>query len=144
MKAIRAPLTASVLLCGALACGGAKEGGGGEKPSTDKPSAAEKPAGGLRIGLVTNVRGRGDQSFNDGALRGVEMWAGGKKYTAGGYQSLPEADLKASVPENLKAASIAPLGVTPVVLTSKAQENYEPNLGLLVSEKVDLAVGVGF
>jgi basic membrane protein A len=31
-----------------------------------------------------------------------------------------------------------------VVLTSKAQEDYEPNLDLLVAEKVDLAVGVGF
>lgn len=72
------------------------------------------------------------------------MWAAGKKYTAGGYQPLPEAELKASIPVSLQNSGIAPLGVTPVVLTSKAQEDYEPNLGLLVTEKVGLAVGVGF
>jgi basic membrane protein A len=52
--------------------------------------------------------------------------------------------MQASVPQSLKASSVAPLGVTPVVVASKAQEDYEPNLGLLVSEKVDLAVGAGF
>jgi len=98
----------------------------------------------IKIGLVTDVGGRGDQSFNDGALRGLETWAAGKKYTAGGYQALSDADLKASIPASLKDSGITPLGVTPVVLASKAQEDYEPNLGLLVSQKVDLAVGVGF
>jgi basic membrane protein A and related proteins len=147
MNVFRAGLTASVLLCGIVACGskGGGEGPSGEKTATDKAALNDKgDKKGLRIGLVTDVGGRGDQSFNDGALRGVEMWAAGKKYTAGGYQALPEADLKASVPQSLKEANIATLGVTPVVLTSKAQEDYEPNLGLLVSEKVDLAVGVGF
>ncbi len=68
----------------------------------------------------------------------------GKKYTAGGYQPLPEAELKASIPPSLKEAGISPLNVSPVVLTSKAQEDYEPNLNLLVSEKVDLLVATGF
>jgi basic membrane protein A len=72
------------------------------------------------------------------------MWGAGKKYTAGGYQPLSDADLNGSLPQSLKDAGIKPLGVTPVVLTSKAQEDYEPNLGLLVTEKVNLAVGVGF
>src|SRR3954464_5208891 len=95
------------------------------KGSTEK--AAGGAAAGVKIGLVTDVGGRGDQSFNDGALRGVEMWAAGKKYTAGGYQPLPDAELKASIPVALKDAGIAPLSVTPVVLASKAQEDYEPN-----------------
>src|SRR5882724_7244694 len=76
---------------------------------------SEKPAGGagdsVKIGLVTDVGGRGDQSFNDGALRGLEMWSAGKKYTAGGYQPLPDAELSATIPESLKGAGIAPLKV---------------------------------
>src|SRR6185503_15400689 len=114
----------------------------GCKGNTEKSAGGGD--GGVKIGLVTDVGGRGDQSFNDGALRGLEMWAAGKKYTAGGYQPLAPADLAASIPEDLKAAGIAPVGVVPVVLASKAQEDYEPNLNLLVTEKVDLAVGVGF
>jgi basic membrane protein A len=114
----------------------------GCKGGTEKAAGGGAP--GVKIGLVTDVGGRGDQSFNDGALRGLEMWAAGKKYTAGGYQPLADAELKASVPTSLQEAGIVPLAVTPVVLASKAQEDYEPNLGLLVSEKVDLAVGVGF
>ncbi|HZF56781.1 MAG TPA: BMP family ABC transporter substrate-binding protein [Polyangiaceae bacterium] len=118
-------------------------GGVGCKGDSEK-SAGGGASGGVKIGLVTDVGGRGDQSFNDGALRGLEMWGAGKKYTAGGYQPLSDADLNGSLPQSLKDAGIKPLGVTPVVLTSKAQEDYEPNLGLLVTEKVNLAVGVGF
>jgi len=28
----------------------------------------------IKVGLVTDVGGRGDQSFNDSALRGLEAW----------------------------------------------------------------------
>jgi basic membrane protein A and related proteins len=125
-----------------LAVAASLHGLAGCKGGTEKAAGGGAP--GVKIGLVTDVGGRGDQSFNDGALRGVEMWAAGKKYTAGGYQPLADAELKASVPTSLKEAGIAPLNITPVVLASKAQEDYEPNLGLLASEKVDLAVGVGF
>jgi basic membrane protein A len=131
-------LAAASLLSVAAGC---KEGG--EKPASGASGASSEGAA-IKIGLVTDVGGRGDQSFNDGALRGLEMWAAGKKYTAGGYQPLPEAELKGTIMQHLKDAGIKPLGVTPVVLTSKAQEDYEPNLNLLVTEKVDLAVGVGF
>lgn len=109
---------------------------GGDKGAAGKP--------GLKIGLVTDVGGRGDESFNDGALRGLEMWVAGKKYTAGGYQPLGDADFQASIPPDLKTAPIAHFECTPVVLQAKAQEDYEPDLDLLVGEKVDLAVGVGF
>jgi len=121
-----------------------KTGDPATTPSAAASASATPAAKTIKIGLVTDVGGRGDQSFNDGALRGLEMWSAGKKYTAGGYAPLPDADFKSSVPVALKDSGIAPLGVTPVVLASKAQEDYEPNLGLLVSEKVDLAVGVGF
>jgi basic membrane protein A and related proteins len=135
MRELALGLVAATALFGLTGCSG-----GSEKPSGEAGAAA----GGVKIGLVTDVGGRGDQSFNDGALRGLEMWAAGKKYTAGGYQPLPEAELKASIPQSLKDAGIAPMKVTPIVLTSKAQEDYEPNLGLLVREKADLVVGVGF
>src|SRR5512132_3516381 len=84
----------------------------GCKGNSEKPAGAT--AGAVKIGLVTDVGGRGDQSFNDGALRGVEMWAAGKKYTAGGYQPLADAEREGSVPPSLKEAGIAPLSVTPV------------------------------
>jgi basic membrane protein A and related proteins len=132
MKKLALGLAAAAALYPLAGCKGnsEKSAGGGD--------------GGVKIGLVTDVGGRGDQSFNDGALRGLEMWVAGKKYTAGGYQPLSDAELKAAIPESLKDAGIKPLSVTPVVLASKAAEDYEPNLNLLVTEKVALAVGVGF
>jgi basic membrane protein A len=110
----------------------------------DREPAAGAAASGVKIGLITDVGGRGDQSFNDGALRGLEMWAAGKKYTPSGYQPLPAAEFQASITPDLKSVGIAPLPITPVVLQAKAQEDYEPDLDLLVNEKVSLAVGVGF
>jgi basic membrane lipoprotein Med (substrate-binding protein (PBP1-ABC) superfamily) len=46
-------------------------------PSQNKEAAAPASASGLSVGLVTDVGGRGDQSFNDGALRGLEAWTCG-------------------------------------------------------------------
>ncbi|HEY6911785.1 MAG TPA: hypothetical protein VI356_20580, partial [Myxococcales bacterium] len=43
------------------------------------------------VGLALDVGGRGDQSFNDGALRGLEMMAAGLRYTARGYEALSDA-----------------------------------------------------
>ncbi|HZI08106.1 MAG TPA: BMP family ABC transporter substrate-binding protein, partial [Archangium sp.] len=37
------------------------------------PPATQKS----KIGLVLGLGGRGDQSFNDSALRGLEVWASG-------------------------------------------------------------------
>ncbi len=62
------------------------------------------------VGLVIDVGGRGDASFNDGALRGLEMWAAGLRHTARGYQPLSPADLRLSaVGDHPRAA--ASLGV---------------------------------
>lgn len=124
----RAALTMAVLACGACKKSGS---------SLADPSIA-------RIGLLTDVGGRGDQSFNDGALRGLEAWAAGKRYTTHGYQTLSAADLAKSIPADLASAGIVPMRVEPVILQAKQQEDYEPNLELLVEDKVQLAVAVGF
>ncbi|MBS2024957.1 MAG: BMP family ABC transporter substrate-binding protein [Deltaproteobacteria bacterium] len=97
------------------------------------------------IGLALDVGGRGDQSFNDGALRGLEAMSAGLKYTARGYEPLPDADYNALLPADLRVKGLPHLGIPePLVLSGKAQEDYEPNLQLLVDQGVELVVAVGF
>jgi basic membrane protein A len=87
------------------------------------------------IGLALDVGGRGDQSFNDGALRGLETMAAGLRYTARGYEPLTE-------PQDKEHPT---LGIPqPLVLSGKAQEDYEPNLQLLVDQGSELVIAVGF
>ncbi|RKI71370.1 BMP family ABC transporter substrate-binding protein [Corallococcus sp. AB049A] len=93
----------------------------------EAPAAPATPT----IGLVLGLGGRGDHSFNDSALRGLELWAAGKTYEKAGYQEAP-------------AQELAPLGITPMVLQSRVAEDYEPNLQLLADQHVSLAMGVGF
>lgn len=109
----------------------------------------ENPAGataksGFKVGVVTDVGGRGDQSFNDSALRGLETWAAGKKLEGGRYQPLSVEALRDSIPEALRPLGIHVLPVTPLVLQSKSQEDYEPNLQLLVDQGAALTVGTGY
>ena len=108
-------------------------------------TAAPQPTK-IKIGLVTDVGGRGDRSFNDSALRGLETWAAKLKYVqGGGYAALSDADYTASIPDDLKDKGITPLNVDPVVLESKAKEDYIPNIQNLVEQqKCDLVIGVGF
>ena len=54
------------------------------------------------VGLALDVGGRGDQSFNDGALRGLEVMAAGLKYTARGYEPLSDAEYTAQLPPDLR------------------------------------------
>ncbi len=99
------------------------------------------------IGIVTDVGGRGDQSFNDGALRGLESWACGQRYTASGYQPLSAEELAATIPADLhdKQGEIQQVkGIAPYVLQARAQEDYRPDLELLAQRHAALAVGVGF
>src|SRR5438477_6834978 len=87
------------------------------------------------IGLALDVGGRGDQSFNDGALRGLEAMAAGLRYTTHGYEKLPDGEYSGP----------AHLGIPPpIVLSGKAQEDYEPNLQLLVDQGAELVIAVGF
>src|SRR5438876_12323033 len=91
------------------------------------------------VGLALDVGGRGDQSFNDGALRGLETMAAGLRYTARGYEPLPDADYQKLElhPPHLPIPQ-------PLVLSGKAQEDYEPNLQLLADQGAELVVAVGF
>lgn len=99
-----------------------------------------------KVGLVTDVGGRGDHSFNDSALRGLELWAAGQRHGRTGYQTVSLAEVQKDLPPDLaqRKPPIAPLAITPVVLQSKTQEDYEPNLQLLVDQGVALTVGTGF
>ncbi|HUJ25139.1 MAG TPA: BMP family ABC transporter substrate-binding protein [Myxococcales bacterium] len=97
-------------------------------------SACRKKAPAHTIGLALDVGGRGDQSFNDGALRGLEQMAAGLKYTARGYEPLN------ATPDGLPHLPIP----APLVLSGKAQEDYEPNLQLLVDQGSELVIAVGF
>jgi len=107
--------------------------------------AAQAPqAKTLKVGLVTDVGGRGDHSFNDSALRGLELWGAGKKLEGGAYKDASPEELKETLPPDLASRGIAPLSITPVVLQSKVAEDYDPNLQLLVDQGVALSVGVGF
>src|SRR5207245_11796938 len=75
------------------------------------------------IGLAVDVGGRGDQSFNDGALRGLEIMAAGLRYTAHGYERLSEAEYRVLLPTDLRGMSFPHLGIPePLILYGKAQE----------------------
>jgi basic membrane protein A len=137
----------SVILCalGALTLCSCQKGKtqGSAAPQQPAPPSADAR---VKIGIVTDVGGRGDQSFNDSALRGLETWAAGKQFSGGGYADLSPADYAKSVPPELAAlkVDVKPLPVTPMVLQSKSQEDYEPNLQLLVDQGAKLAIGTGF
>src|SRR5256885_9952654 len=97
------------------------------------------------MGLAGGGGGRGDQSFNDGALRGLEIMAAGLRYTARGYERLGEAEYRALLPSDLREMPFPHLAIPePVILYGKAQEDYEPNLQLLVDQGAELVVAVGF
>ncbi|PTL81274.1 BMP family protein [Vitiosangium sp. GDMCC 1.1324] len=120
-----------------------------EAPAKSAEAAAQAPAAApkektLKVGLVTDVGGRGDHSFNDSALRGLELWGAGKKMEGGSYKDATPEELKETLQQDLASRNIAPVAITPVVLQSKVPEDYEPNLQLLVDQGVSMAVGVGF
>jgi len=131
---------AGVLLSVALAVACSKKEAGQGSSGTGQSTAP------VKVGLVTDIGGRGDQSFNDSALRGLELWAAGKRFTGSGYRDATAGEIRASVPPDL--ANLQPpierLPIAPLVLQSKAQEDYEPNLQLLVDQNVGLAIGTGF
>jgi len=105
--------------------------------------ACKKTQAAHSIGLALDVGGRGDQSFNDGALRGAEAMAAGLRYTTHGYEKLSDDDYAKELPGDLPASPH--LGIpAPLVLSGKAQEDYEPNLQLLVDQGSELVTAVGF
>src|SRR5438309_12067195 len=102
--------------------------------------ACKKKAAPHTVGLALDVGGRGDQSFNDGTLRGLEVMAAGLRYSTRGYESLSDDDYRKLVPNGPPHLRIPP----PIVLQGKAQEDYEPNLQLLVDQGAELVIAVGF
>lgn len=113
-------------------------------PATAQGSQAAAPQKSYTVGLVIDVGGRGDNSFNDAALRGLELWSAGKKYVAGGYQKASPEEVKQSITADLAKQDISTLPVTPATLQSKSPEDYVPNLRSLVNEDMDLTVGNGY
>jgi basic membrane protein A and related proteins len=115
-------------------------------PQQAQGQAAPPAAKTRKVGLITDVGGRGDNSFNDAALRGLELWAAGKKYEGGKYAQASAEDLKKSISPDLQGHQ-PPIGfqpVEPLVIQSKSPEDYEPNIQLLVDQGSDLSIGNGF
>lgn len=143
MRATPRSLSLCLVLALALACKSHKE----EPPAPSSTADAKThSAGQPRIGLVLGLGGRGDESFNDSALRGLELWSAGLKYERGAYKLASPADFQASLTPELAhhEPPIIPLGIIPSVLQSRVAEDYEPNLQLLVDQKVSLTIAVGF
>jgi len=120
-------------------------------PAQQQPQAEAKPpeppkAKTFKVGLVVDLGGRGDHSFNDAALRGLETWAAGKKYEGGQYVAATPEEIKQSITSDLASLQppITALPIEPQVIQSKSPEDYEPNLQLLVDQGVDLTIGNGF
>jgi basic membrane protein A len=113
-------------------------------PSSEKGTLAAEAQKPMLVGLVIDVGGRGDHSFNDAALRGLELWAGGKKYAGGQYVNASPAERKESISPDLAKQDLQPLGITPLAVQSKSPEDYEPNLQLLVDQGAALTVGNGY
>jgi len=90
--------------------------GCGQTPTA--PTAPAKPAEAkkLRVGLVYDVGGRGDKSFNDGAYAGLEA-------------------AKKELGDRLEIKVLEPAG---------SGENREQLLRLLAQDKYDLIFGIGF
>jgi basic membrane protein A and related proteins len=100
----------------------------------------------FKVGLVVDVGGRGDHSFNDAALRGLETFAAGKRYEGGKYAPATPEEVKASITQDLAGLQppITAQPIDPLVIQSKSPEDYEPNLQLLVEQGSDLTIGNGF
>ena len=134
---------AKILVLAALVAGCTKTPEPGSTGAGTKPELPAETK--VKIGLVSDVGGRGDQSFNDSALRGLETWAGGVAYSPSGYNPVVDAEFQASIPDDVKKVGTLPhLGVTPLVFQAKSQEDYEPSLQLSVESGAQLTVGVGF
>jgi basic membrane protein A len=118
-------------------------------PPAPQPQAEAKPPPppapkSFKVGLVVDVGGRGDHSFNDAALRGLETFAAGKRYEGGKYANASPEEVKEAITKDISHLQITALPVEPLVIQSKSPEDYEPNLQLLVEQGSDLTIGNGF
>lgn len=145
MRATPRSLSLCLVLALTLACKSHKEEPPPSNTSTS-PDAKAHSQGQPKIGLVLGLGGRGDQSFNDSALRGLELWSAGLKYERSSYKLVLPDEFQASLGPELaqRQPPIIPLGIIPSVLQSRVAEDYEPNLQLMVDQKVALTIAVGF
>ncbi len=99
-----------------------------------------------KVGLVVDVGGRGDHSFNDAALRGLETFGAGERYAGGQYAPASPEEIKQAITPDLAGLQppITSQPIEPMVIQSKSPEDYEPNLQLLVEQGSELTVGNGF
>ena len=143
MRATPRSLALCLALALALACKSHKEEPPSPSPATD---AKTHGTGQPRIGLVLGLGGRGDESFNASALRGLELWSAGLRYEKGAYKLASPAEFQDSLGPELahREPPIIPLGIIPSVLQSRGAEDYEPNLQLMVDQKASLIIAVGF
>ena len=107
---------ASVILLGMFLIGSLILTGCGQNPAAPAAPAKQADAKKLRVGLVFDVGGRGDKSFNDGAYAGLEA-------------------AKQELGDRLEIKVLEPAG---------GGDNREQLLRLLAQEKSDLVFGVGF
>jgi basic membrane protein A len=114
-----------------------------QKQAEAKPPPPPGPKT-YKVGLVIDVGGRGDHSFNDAALRGLETFAAGKKYEGGKYVPASPEEIKQSITSDLSSIQITAQPIEPLVIQSKSPEDYDPNLQLLVEQGSDLTIGNGF
>ncbi|HSL57278.1 MAG TPA: BMP family ABC transporter substrate-binding protein [Acidimicrobiales bacterium] len=90
------------------------EGDDDDEGTTETTEGGEEPAGDIRVGMVYDIGGRGDQSFNDAAALGLD-------------QAAEELGVET---EDLEPTA--------------GGENREELLRLLAEEGFDLVIGVGF
>jgi basic membrane protein A len=116
-------------------------------PSQQAEAKPQPPAAKThKVGLVLDVGGRGDHSFNDAALRGLETFAAGVRYEGGKYAPASPEEIKQAMTQDLAGLQppITTQPIEPLVIQSKAPEDYEPNLQLLVEQGSELIIGNGF
>jgi len=70
-KSIILVLLMAVLAIFTVACGSDDDGGSGSDTTADKGSETGDEGGDLKIGMVYDVGGKGDKSFNDAAFEGL-------------------------------------------------------------------------
>ena len=126
---------AAVALVGALAltgCGSKSGSGGGSSSSADNDICKTSKSGdGPKIGLAYDVGGRGDQSFNDSAYKGVEKAVSDLKATCIEAKATPD-DNDTTRAERLR--TLAEGGYNPVIAVGYL---YSPAAAKVAAENPD-------
>jgi basic membrane protein A and related proteins len=125
---------AATILAGALALTAC---GGSSSPETStKPSGSASQAKAVKVGLAYDIGGRGDQSFNDAAAKGLDKAKSELGVTA------QEAEAKLGEPESAKEERLRLLaqnGFNPVIGIGFA---YATSLGKVAKEFPDTTFAI--